>query len=577
MQVPLNSNIHYKCSFLIEESGEKANWSHLVGAFSYWISSHYAAERIDGVGKPWFKKGGVRSSSRYYSSKVKTDSLRTDEFGDKPHYWTLRFEHNGRENEFRRWRTDIGVESKSDDTYQVSTVVTHRLAENYVGEKPETPTPTAPWFLRFLASRDEWSLSVGPDPVKPKPFQITSDEASTFWDALRNPKRQVFAIALAADTNEDEPNTIPSESSRQEVDIICAGLNADELARLLVCNAIVCICPSREAINSLNSHVPDEYRLESGMARIYRPDLDPDDKYDFKRHRFFTKNEMYGKGEESVQNIIIESVARRSRSRDKELFSSLEDLEAKRRNKRIREIRGKGKEKENYEELVSLLEEDVEHWKQESKEYKSLLDSEDKENKQLKKDIDRLESEVKRLKYEKREMKKSSENSIAKKEVIENLPKSFTEVVSIMEGNYPERIEILESAKRSAEVGDFEDVSKGWECLRDIAIILHTAYFEIEGANIESYFNSKSKFEVATGPSPRTRDDKELMRKRKKEYEPDDIDSTEKEVIDISAHVKARSGDNFLRVHYHPHNRLEKIIIGHCGNHLDTAGTRRRS
>lgn len=48
--------------------------------------------------------------------------------------------------------------------------------------------------------------------------------------------------------------------------------------------------------------------------------------------------------------------------------------------------------------------------------------------------------------------------------------------------------------------------------------------------------------------------------------------------IDITAHVKC--GDNrppkLRRVYYYLHHDEKVLVVGHCGDHLDTAGTRRR-
>ena len=222
MQVPLDAQIHYKCSFSVEENGPEADLAHLIGAFQYWITNHYAVseKNENEIRSLWFYEGGEWHTKGRYFTTVETESLYTEQFEDHPQYWTLRFEHNGAEHEFRRWRTDIGVVVKGDDTYQVSTVVTHRLAEDYVGEKPESPVPTAPWFLSFLVGRDEWKATSGPDRVRSEPTQIKSDNARGFWKALQNPNRKTFAIVLAANSEKDAPRTVPSQQYGQEWDIV---------------------------------------------------------------------------------------------------------------------------------------------------------------------------------------------------------------------------------------------------------------------------------------------------------------------------------------------------------------------
>ena len=45
---------------------------------------------------------------------------------------------------------------------------------------------------------------------------------------------------------------------------------------------------------------------------------------------------------------------------------------------------------------------------------------------------------------------------------------------------------------------------------------------------------------------------------------------------DITPHVKAGNKARLLRVHFCVDQDEKQIIIGHCGDHLDTYGTRRR-
>ena len=46
--------------------------------------------------------------------------------------------------------------------------------------------------------------------------------------------------------------------------------------------------------------------------------------------------------------------------------------------------------------------------------------------------------------------------------------------------------------------------------------------------------------------------------------------------IDISPHVKGRNIKAAFRLHFYIDRDEEKIVIGHAGEHMDTAGTPRR-
>jgi hypothetical protein len=64
------------------------------------------------------------------------------------------------------------------------------------------------------------------------------------------------------------------------------------------------------------------------------------------------------------------------------------------------------------------------------------------------------------------------------------------------------------------------------------------------------------------------RDDRKLMALRKRHYEGQELD--------FSPHAKLQKGGKDLRVHFYADHTRKLIVIGHCGDHLKTAGTARR-
>ena len=64
-----------------------------------------------------------------------------------------------------------------------------------------------------------------------------------------------------------------------------------------------------------------------------------------------------------------------------------------------------------------------------------------------------------------------------------------------------------------------------------------------------------------------TKSDKKLRRLRRVKYR-----GTE---VDISAHVKCNGrGRSYMRIHFYVDRERKLIVIGHCGDHLKTSGTR---
>jgi hypothetical protein len=556
---------------------EKSDWNYLIGAFKYWVSEHYAASSLGHIGD-WFYNGGGWKDGKGLHPEITTACLDLEE-NEQPSHWSLRFEHDDREVSFRRWRTDIGVKTIDEEVFEVATLVTHRMEEDFFGAAPASPSPTAPWFLSFLVSRPEWGVYVGEEEIRAEPAVVReSQDAKAFWQAVERTDRKIFAVAIADDrSNGNDLKVVEDERGCKE--LFSAGLNASELSKLLVGNAAICVL-TNDAIHAFNSldSVPNDYRLEPGMVRVYRPGLDTSAYNDSRRHRFFTSSKITSLGNDQVTDIIVESVARRSRNRSRDIFTSMEDLESVERLHRLAQLQKASDGSKSQTELleeVELLNSLIEEKNSEIKEYEVLLEDQDdeigekeEEVRRLKGKIQYLESEKKRLGSNKARLKSQYLREISP------LPTSVIDAVDRLRKLASDRVEFHDSAIKSARKASFRDGGVAFECLIDLATILYDGYFIEQSDNPSQYFNERSKFEVSVSAGAQTRKDSKLMKLRKLEYTHED---GEVELMDISPHLKVDASDEFLRVHYHAHNDLEKIIIGHCGDHLDTAGTNRRS
>ena len=101
-----------------------------------------------------------------------------------------------------------------------------------------------------------------------------------------------------------------------------------------------------------------------------------------------------------------------------------------------------------------------------------------------------------------------------------------------------------------------------------MATVLHELYFQqkLQLREVVVHFRNRTGFELAIGESETTKGNKKLAGQRRDTYKG--------EAIDISMHVKhGHSPGNILRVHYYPHPGERRLIIGHCGDHLDTVKT----
>ena len=108
-----------------------------------------------------------------------------------------------------------------------------------------------------------------------------------------------------------------------------------------------------------------------------------------------------------------------------------------------------------------------------------------------------------------------------------------------------------------------------WEILVAVATTLWDLCFkETVNDRLGSEFKKRTGYELARGESGTTCAMPNLMKLRKRMYKGKEID--------ISPHIKGRNIKAAFRLHFYIDRDEEKIVIGHAGEHMDTAGTPRR-
>jgi hypothetical protein len=101
-----------------------------------------------------------------------------------------------------------------------------------------------------------------------------------------------------------------------------------------------------------------------------------------------------------------------------------------------------------------------------------------------------------------------------------------------------------------------------------MATLLYDLHFQqqLPFREVAQKFRDSTGFELAVGESQTTKKHKKLGAMRKDFYKGEEID--------ISPHVKhGTSPGSILRVHYFVHQKEKLLVIGHCGDHLDTVRT----
>jgi len=150
------------------------------------------------------------------------------------------------------------------------------------------------------------------------------------------------------------------------------------------------------------------------------------------------------------------------------------------------------------------------------------------------------------------------------------LPQSIKECGDFFCRAFPGKLVFSQRGLASLQKADFSDVDGFWEAMWAMASELHKLFFATEGkaGDIEKKFKELTGVEMCMTEGAQTKSDKRMMKKRE--------DSYQGEPVDITPHIKLRSGNEHFRTYFGVLQSKKLLVVGECTKHLETAGTRRR-
>ena len=151
---------------------------------------------------------------------------------------------------------------------------------------------------------------------------------------------------------------------------------------------------------------------------------------------------------------------------------------------------------------------------------------------------------------------------------LSELPKNLSEAVELIEVVFPEKLSFSVEAKKSAKAASNIPIDIAWPCLFQMATTLHDLFFveSEKGIDIEKEFNDRTGLGLAMTEGRQTKRDPSLLKLRTIVYEGKEVR--------IFSHVKSGTKKpKLLRVYFYPDQEKKRIIVGHCGDHLDNYST----
>ena len=198
----------------------------------------------------------------------------------------------------------------------------------------------------------------------------------------------------------------------------------------------------------------------------------------------------------------------------------------------------------------------------------------------LQEEVDRLRAEldereaadsfrVRQLEDEARELRDRAQSLQVRAHLVETmkLPETPYEALALAERAFPDRIIVLDRARKSASEFVKGDPGEVWAVLRSVAVTLYSLLFEERERGLANAFRDRTGYELALRDSKGANRNPEQKAERMVDYEG--------EVRDATMHIKGRGtrrGES-LRVHFFVDYTKKRIVIAHCGEHLTTDRT----
>ena len=553
----LNMTMFFKAKFTITSTSDKPDdllWK-LVMRIRAWITRKWNREDewvVETKHQAWtaFKMGG-KLYDLEHRNRIYAESLR-HENADGLVSWACKIvEKPEAERGFapRSWVTEIGFQARSATEAELSYVVTFSDQPGFVGPCQEVPFASVPKVVRSLLNDYIIRCHIGADTLTLEPHRLEAGDFPAFQALLLREDREVPIIYISPCCDE-EGNARLLADPRQLADCVAA-------------NALVYYSESLDFTQEMSYLGDSRYTCSGGAVRIYRPHIDPNDSNDHRHHRYLPASFLTEHSTDEIADIF-----RRAFAQDVYFYERLFRLNSCRalieedaRHAKLAQIRDKSR---NDVAAAEELLEDV----------TAELDLANHSIDEMQEELDRLRTESHNNQFRIEhlleraalcdEMAAAAQNARG----ISEYPNTPETIVAYFETVYPDRIVFTERGHRSLSDCSMKN-DMLWEVLyhmvTELYDLLHT-----NPANAYKEFKALTGWDCSRGEGPQTRGNPRLMR----EY----VDYYNGQEINIEPHIKNGSRESdpkFVRIHFvYDPTLTDKIIVGHCGKHLENASSR---
>ena len=547
----LNARMLYKVRFNIAPTEQECDllWI-IVMHVREWQTRKHNRNGQDIIPRQIQKWSALKNGDRIFSEDNSV-YIESDLFVDdkRKTYWACRITETAIVSPGyapRQWVTEIGFEQEDNAEAFLSCVLSYSDWAGFVGAYQDDPEPSIPNIIkRYILRDNRIRVFCGPDDATNEPIKLSVGDWPQFEERIRNRDRILPYIYIS-----------PYVDGKDEEAHCKYYVDPHKLAEKMFGNALVFYADDMDFTEEMRYMSPD-YACYGGALRVYQPNTT-----EAARHRYMSRDDLVLLGEETVIKSLIRAFAQNVKFY--ESFLRMEQCQKLRtdlqRKKRLEELNRQHQAQMNEVESQKLDEAIEEERKRlEAEEWAEDLSQTVDEQKRR---IWNLETQVDALNIyatENAGMKKSLES----REHIDKMPSSRDDVVRYFQQVFADRLDFSASAIKSLK-GCTLAPGVLWEFFYALATVMWPL---LDSGNGDAYaqFRNKTGYDCARGEGAETRKDKKLMRQYQIDFNG--------EPIDIEPHLTFPAEGQ--SIHFGYSKNLRKIIIAHCGEHLDNYTTRK--
>ena len=518
-------------------------------------------------GGPWFASGGGWGGKDRPGVDIRT-RVNPGRFAvDDPLEWAVRADSPDPASDFRRWRTEVYVRRPDGDEaaedggrwLEVQYKRLWSIRPGFIGPEPEPPEDAAPEMLRELTDESAWRAMSGPVRLAPESERLVPGRVNDLVDVIADAARTCPIVAVGYDPQTARP-------------ILDPDLLAEATAGAA---AVVELMPNVDA--ELAELLPDDMRCGNEFVRVFMPVRGGGMGHPA-AHRYFTARRVREDGAAEVTAQIIRGCARRCPELLKTGVRTVEDVE---RAAALYAADSGPEPDATAEQRLQAATAEFENRLEEAFRQAQAAREQTESLRAELNDLQRVQSgyrpfektaDDKRPEWEERKLPGYA--AVMDAVAARGLGiASLSDAVDLVAGLFPGRIAFSDEARQSAADAGFNSLktarSAATRLLWHLATTMYDLYFVDGAADYEREFKERTGIEFSAQERRATNRKKQSQRARTLRFEG--------KTYDITPHLKLGSDPKTgLRVHFAVDNGPPKrIVVGHVGDHLVTAGTQK--